>query len=123
MMGRKGRMMIADVKLLVGVVATAGLLAGCGGDKDLRPAFDGVPFRTNAKVVDKKVTRALFEAEVWNIAASPLGAREAVRFAGTTYCIENYGTSKIEWSIDLDDPEVPLPQSGGNALVQGTCET
>lgn len=114
-------MMIGNAKLLATALMAAGLLAGCGSDKKLRPVFDGVPFRTGAKVVDKKVSRAVFLAEVWDIDQSLLGAREATRFAGTAYCIENYGTSKIEWSIDLDDPDVPLPRSGDNALVQGTC--
>lgn len=109
------------MKAIASIVCLA-LLAGCGGDKDLRPLFDGVPFRTGAKVVDKKVSRAVFVAEVWDVEQSLLGAREAMRFAGTQYCIENYGTSKIDWSLDLDDPEVPLPRDGDNALVQGTCD-
>lgn len=118
-MGRE-RMMSVDLKLLAAAVVSVGLVAGCS-DKDSRPVFDGVAFRTKASVVDKKVSRAFFEAEVYDVAASPLGAREAMRYAGTTYCIENYGTSKIDWEIDLDNPEVPLPRDGDNALLRGTC--
>lgn len=114
--------MNSNVKFLAGILTAAGLLAGCGGSKDARPVFDGVPFRTKASVVDKKVSRALFEAEVVDAQASLLGAREAVRYAGTRYCIENFGTSKIDWQVDLDDPEAVLPLSKGSAIVQGTCK-
>lgn len=106
----------------ISLLVCLGLLAACGGDKDLRPVFDGVAFRTGAKVVDRKVSRAVFLAEVWDVDQSLLGAREAMRFAGTQYCIENYGTSKIEWPIDLDNPEEPLPRDGDNAVLQGTCD-
>ncbi|WP_254054869.1 hypothetical protein [Pseudophaeobacter sp. EL27] len=115
-------MMIGNVKLLTVALVSAGVLAGCG-DKDSRPVFDGVAFRTKASVVEKKVTRAFFEAEVFDVAASPLGAREAMRYAGTTYCIKNYGTSKIDWEVDLDDPEVPLPRDGDKAVLRGTCDS
>ncbi|MEP2718757.1 hypothetical protein [Pseudophaeobacter sp.] len=113
-------MMIGNVKILTVALVSAGLLAGCS-DKDSRPVFDGVAFRTKASVVDKKVTRALFEAEVYDVASSPVGAREAMRFAGTAYCIENYGTSKIDWQLDLEDPDAPLPRDGDNAVLRGTC--
>ncbi len=115
-------MMIGNVKLLTVALVSAGVLAGCS-DKDSRPVFDGVAFRTKASVVDKKVTRAFFEAEVFDVASSPVGAREAMRYAGTTYCIKNYGTSKIDWEVDLDDPDAPLPRSGDNAVLRGTCDS
>ncbi|MFC4215655.1 hypothetical protein [Pseudophaeobacter arcticus] len=112
--------MSVDIRLLAVAFVSVGLVAGCS-DRESRPVFDGVAFRTKASVVDKKISRALFEAEVYDVAASPLGAREAMRYAGTTYCIKNYGTSRIDWLIDLDDPEAPLPRDGDNALLRGTC--
>lgn len=115
-------MLMGHVKLMTATLVATALLAACS-DKDMRPVFDGVPFRTKASVVDKKVTRARFEAEVYDVAASPLGAREAMRYAGTTYCIQNYGTSRIDWPLDLDDPEVPLPRDGDNAVLQGVCKS
>lgn len=112
--------MIGHAKLLIAALLSAAVLSGCT-DKDLLPVFDGVAFRTKASVVDRKVSRAVFEAEVFDADASLLGAREAMRYAGTTYCIENYGTSKIDWKVDLDDPEAPLPRDGDKAVLQGTC--
>ncbi|KPD12550.1 hypothetical protein [Phaeobacter sp. 11ANDIMAR09] len=112
--------MIGNAKFLTAALLSATVLAGCT-DKDSRPVFDGVAFRTKASVVDKKVSRAVFDAVVFDVAASPLGAREALRYAGTTYCIEQYGTSKIDWQVDLEDPEAPLPRDGDNAVLRGTC--
>lgn len=114
-------MMIGYVKFLAGVLTAAGLLAGCGGGKDTLPVFDGVQFRSSSSSVDKKISRALFEVEVKEAQASLEGAREAVRFEGTRYCIENYGTSKVDWQTDLDNAQVPLTLVKGTAVVRGTC--
>ncbi|MEP1327444.1 hypothetical protein [Pseudophaeobacter sp.] len=115
------KMTAAGLKTLTLALACAGVLAGCSESRKNLPVFDGVAFRTSAAAVDKKVSRAVFEAQVRNAPASLEGAREAGRFAGTRYCIENYGTSKIDWAIDIDDPATPLPLDGDILVLQGTC--
>lgn len=113
-------MMTVHIKLLAAATVSVVALAACS-DAENRPSFDGVSYRTKASAVDRKTTRAFFEAEVLKVGAAATGAREAMRFAGTTYCIENYGTSKIDWQVDLDDPEAPLPRSGDTLVLRGTC--
>lgn len=122
MMLRMDQKMVEPVKLLTLAIACAGILAGCSESRKNLPVFDGVPFRTGAAAVDKKTSLAFFEAHVYDATASLEGAREAGRYAGTRYCIENYGTSKIDWTIDIDDPATPLPLDGDTLVFQGTCK-
>lgn len=104
------------------VIAAVLVLTGCEavvGNK--RPLYDGVPFKTSAKAVDKKVSRALFSVTVKDAGRSITGARQAAAHAGTRYCIENYGTSRIDWAVNPSDENAPLTLSGGDAIFQGTC--
>lgn len=97
-------------------------LASCGtissGKRDL---YDGVPFKAKARAIDKKADRALFSVEIKDAQRSTAGARQAAAHAGTKYCIEYYGTSRIDWVADPADETAPLTLSGGDALFQGTC--
>jgi uncharacterized protein YgiB involved in biofilm formation len=110
-----------NLKMTALACACAAVLAGCGESRKDLPVFEGVPFRTDASAVDKKVTRALFEAHVYDARSSLDGAREAARYAGTKYCIANYGSSKIDWAIDIDNPATPLPLDEDILVLQGTC--
>lgn len=121
MMRLNGHKSREALKLTLLAAACAGVLAGCSESRKDRPVFDGVPFRTDASAVDKKVSRAFFEALVYDARSSLDGAREAGRYAGTKYCIANYGSSKIDWAIDIDDPATPLPLAEDILVLQGTC--
>jgi uncharacterized protein YgiB involved in biofilm formation len=121
MMRLYGHMSRDALKLTVLAAACAGVLVGCGESRKDRPVFEGVPFRTDASVVDKKVSRAFFEARVYDARASLDGAREAARYVGPKYCIANYGSSQIDWAMDIDDPATPLPLDEDTLVLQGTC--
>lgn len=118
-MARKQAYRIATAMLCAGVA-----LASCGSvtSRDKRVSYDGVPFRTSSKALNKKVTLSQFEVVVKNALRSPKGARQAVHHEATAYCIENYGLSDIIWSVDPLDPEQELHLDGGNAVYTGMCD-
>jgi len=107
---------------LAGLLAAA-VLAACGTSvtNKNRTLYDGVPFKAKAKPVDKKADRAVFQIEIKGADRSVKGAREAAAHAGTTYCVVNYGTSKIVWVTDPADAEAQLTLTDGRATFQGTC--
>ena len=118
-MARKQAYRVAAVLL-----CTAFAVASCGSvtSRDKRVHYDGVPFKTSAKALNKKATLADFQIVVKDALRSPKGARLAVVHEATTYCIENYGSSDILWPIDPMDEEQDLRLDGGDAVYQGMCD-
>ncbi|MEX0304632.1 MAG: hypothetical protein AB3N24_19610 [Leisingera sp.] len=103
-------------------LAVAAFVSACGSTTaSNRPLYDGVPFKAKAKPVDKKTDRALFQVEIKGADRSVKGAREAAAHAGTKYCVQNYGSSKIAWVSDPGDEEAQLTLTDGRATFQGTC--
>ncbi len=109
--------------LFLATLAATTLVACDKLNESKRTRFDGVPFVVSAKVVDKKVTRAVFDVTVKEAARSYTGARLAAAHEGTRYCIENYGTSVITWQNDPYDEGADLVIAGGNAVFRGTCSS
>lgn len=85
--------------IIISVLAL-GVVAGCNR-ADERILFDGQAFRGKAKHVEKSDRRD-FTATVSPVSASVEGAREAGRYEGIKYCIEEYGTSRIAWAASPD---------------------
>ena len=104
-------------------MAVFALLAACG-DAPLRSnkvAFDGKYFRAKAKVVDKKVSPTDFTVVVRGVSASLDGAREAGRYEGTKFCVQNFGSSRIDWKVGPDtEPQKP-GISDDELTFSGTC--
>jgi len=90
--------------------------------KDKRILFDGHYFKTKAKAVDRKVSVAEFRVEVKNTGQSLEGARAAGAYAGTRYCIENYGSSQIVWARGPEDEPQNLVFDRDSLILQGTCQ-
>jgi len=107
--------------LLTGALLIATLLlTACSGERRAdRVAFDGVFFRSSASKVDRQ--RDVIEVAVSPVSASLEGAREAGRFEATRYCIQQYGTSNIDWTYGPDAEDGLLRISGDKLLLQGTC--
>ena len=105
------------------LTVVASLLSACGSTNN-RPTYDGVQFKTKAKAVDKKVSRADFVVEVQQASLSLEGARLAAHHAGVQYCIREagYGTSKIIWDVNPYDTEAQLNLVGGTAVFNGKCD-
>jgi hypothetical protein len=113
---------MAIKKTALVLLCAALALPSCGislRNKDV-VLYDGVAFRSKAKKVDKDRTH--FTAEVRDAAQSIPGALEAGRHAGVTYCIKNYGSSKIDWvkGPDIDPADVVL--EGGDLTFEGYCK-
>lgn len=107
--------------LLTGaLLIVALLLSACSGDRRAdRVAFDGVFFRSNASKVDRKRDR--FEVSVSPVSASLEGAREAGRYEAIRYCIENFGSSDIEWTDGPDAEDGTLTIANDRLLLSGAC--
>lgn len=100
------------------VVST--LVAGCTGTtrKVNAVKFDGHYFA--GRVSKVKVDPYRFTVRIRNAAKSISGAREAARYEATIYCIEQFGTSDIIWSIGPDDEAISL--SNGSLSLAGRCD-
>ncbi|KHA52731.1 hypothetical protein [Sulfitobacter geojensis] len=95
-----------------------GLVAGCTDSKN-RIAFDGQYFRVKVAKVDGQ--RDVFTVRIRDVARSLDGARAAGLHAGTAYCVENYGNSKIAWSVGPDTPPEQLQITDNTLVFQGVC--
>ncbi|WP_276150409.1 MULTISPECIES: hypothetical protein [unclassified Sulfitobacter] len=95
-----------------------GVMAGCTDSKN-RIAFDGQYFRVKVAKVDGQ--RDVFSVRIRDVARSLDGAREAGRHAGTAYCVEHYGSSKITWAVGPDTPPEQLQITDNTLVFQGAC--
>lgn len=107
--------------LWMGVALAALLLvSGCNGARADKVAFDGVNFRSNASAIDKQ--RDFFEISVKPASSSIDGAREAGRYESTRYCIENFGTSTVDWLQGPDAAAGTLNIVNDSLILRGTCK-
>lgn len=106
------------MKILIPSVLALALVAGCTDSKN-RIAFDGQFFRTKVSKVDKQ--RDVFTVRIRDVARSLDGAREAGRHAGVSYCVENFGTSEIIWSVGPDTAPEALQIVDNELTFQGVC--
>lgn len=105
------------ILLLIASVA----LSACGKNySDTRIRFDGEIFRGSAKAIDKS-DRRVFIATAGPVSKSLAGAREALRYEGTKYCIKWFGISEINWTIDPQAEATALPMDGDKLVIQGSC--
>ena len=103
-----------------GLLLLAGFLAltACTKTQD-RVFFDGQYFRTKAKHTSDD--RQSFTVRVPRITKGLAAAREAGRYEGTRYCVENFGTSEIAWVNGPDADEAALRINGTTLLLDGRC--
>lgn len=96
-------------------------LTACGKNySDRRIRFDGEIFRGSAKPVNRSDRRD-FVATAGPVSRSLAGAREAVRYEGTKYCIRWFGISDIDWEIDPQAEADLLPIDKDKITLNGTC--
>lgn len=105
------------MKYSVGMILTVLLVAGCGRGAD-RLAFDGQFYRTRLSDLDE---RHKFQVTAAPVSASLLGAREAARYEATVYCVNEYGSSAIQWVVGPDDADEALPIANDTLTLQGAC--
>ncbi|MDA7963068.1 hypothetical protein [Ruegeria sp.] len=107
-----------------GVLAALLLVSACGGSGATsdRLLFDGKSFRASAKPVDKKAAPGQFRVTVSGVSASLDGAREAGRHEGTRFCIQNFGSSRIVWTVGPDTEPQKLRIEKDKLTFAGTCQ-
>ena len=109
------------VWLTAGMMIALLALSACT-QRSARLLFDGNYYPTREKAADRSDRKA-FTVTVRRADQGLDGAREAGRHAGSKYCIENFGTSEIEWQSGPDDAPESLVVSNGNLLLAGRCFT
>ncbi len=115
---------IPSVRPAVAVLSLGALLlaAGCDRYRDRQVPFDGYLFKSKARAVDKKLSRADFTATIWPVSQSLKGTREAARYEGTKYCIAEYGTSQVDWTIGPDTPAEQFMIVDDTLTFSGRCD-
>jgi hypothetical protein len=107
-----------EMKLMIPIVAATLALTACENKND-RIAFDGEFFRTKVKKVDKQLD--VFTVNIRDVSRSLDGAREAGRYAGTEYCVAQFGSSEIEWSVGPETPTEQLQVVDDTLIFSGVC--
>lgn len=111
------------MRALILICAATLALTGCsslfdGTRRENRVYFDNVYFRGAAKAVDK-ADRRNFVSTARPVSRSPAGAREAVAYHATKYCIRWFGVSEITWETDPKAEVVPIEND--TIELRGTC--
>ena len=108
------------LRALATVVVASTLVAACSGTiRNVNAVkFDGHYFAGRAS--KSSADPHGFSVRIRNAAKSIAGAREAARYEATIYCIEQFGTSEIIWSIGPDDEAISL--SNGSLTLAGRCD-
>lgn len=114
------RMQATRIVAALGLVGGLALGAGCTKRED-RMLFEGHYFKAKAQAIDKKATLADFTVSVKDVSASLDGARAAGGYEGTRYCIQNFGSSRIDWTIGPETEPQHLPIDKDTLTLQGTC--
>lgn len=102
----------------LGVAATVGACENRRKKNDI--AFDGVFFTTKASYVTKDA-REHFTVQVMKASKSLDGAKEAGRYQATQYCVENFGSSNIDWISGPDSEPQDLRFDKETLIFEGNC--
>jgi len=105
--------------LAVALLAAGLALTGCAKKKD-RIFFEGNYYPIKVRAVDKS-DRQAFTLSVRRADQGLKGARAAGLHGGKTYCLENFGTSEIEWTVGPDAPARALGAESGGLSMSGRC--
>ena len=105
--------------LLLVLVAGLGLSA-CTKNSE-RIFFNGEFYPAKAKR-DKNVKQG-FVVTVRRANRGIEGAREAGRYEGTRYCVQNFGTSEVDWTRGPDGEGGALAVKGSSLVLTGSCVT
>ena len=108
--------MLRKTSLILGLAAVLAVSA-CAKTGD-RVRFAGNYYPAKAK---KAGERHVFTVTVRRVNQGLPGAREAGRYAGTTYCIKHFGDSTIAWNPGPDDPAARIIAQNGNLVLRGVC--
>ncbi|MFN2350240.1 MAG: hypothetical protein ABR558_11835, partial [Thioalkalivibrio sp.] len=103
----------------IGVAALILGLAGCA-DREQRMFFDGNYYPASSSA-DQRDLRG-FTASVTRASQGVAGAQAAALHEATRYCVNTYGTSRIDWANVTPGSDGPAyGQSGDRVSVAGRC--
>lgn len=105
------------MRLGISILVLGCALAACSNESE-KIAFDGKYFKTDLDDLD---ARHEFQVTASPVSASLLGAKEAARYEATIFCVNEYGSSAIEWVVGPDDPDETLPIANNTLTLQGAC--
>ena len=110
-------------KPAVGALVGLFVLSACGSvsSSKNRTYFDGLYFPATVKSVDKKRQRETFTVTLKKVSQSRKAAGEAGHFEGTRYCVEQYGTTVIDWVENPLDVAAEMIPVDDRFTFQGTC--
>ena len=109
-----------QLRAVATVVVASTLVAACSGTiRNVNAVkFDGHYFAGRAS--KSSADPHGFSVRIRNAAKSIAGAREAARYEATIYCIQQFGTTNIIWSIGPDDEAISL--SNRSLTLAGRCD-
>ena len=125
-MNDKTKMMVrAKVRAKVRIGAALAVLTAVTGCGDVlwnqeKVLFEGVEYKHKSSAVSRDDKRS-FEVQVRPVSASMVGAREAGKYEGTRYCIQNYGNSDIKWQVGPDSQVLPVEND--TLTLRGRCNS
>ena len=107
------------------VICAAAMVAGCSNLRERvsrsdRATFDGLYFPTSAKRIDRE-NRDHIQVFVQKPRQSLKAAREAGRYEAVRYCIQEYGTSQIDWINGPDVEDSGLVFDKDTLVLEGKC--
>lgn len=105
--------------LAVGLLAAGLAISGCA-KKGERVFFEGNYYPTKASAADRS-DRQSFTVSVRRAGQGLKGARAAGAHGGKRYCLENYGTSEIAWTVGPGAPPDALGAESGRLSMRGRC--
>ncbi|MDW3222281.1 MAG: hypothetical protein R8G34_05235 [Paracoccaceae bacterium] len=100
-----------------GILVLGFMLAACSNEAE-KISFDGQFYKTDIDGLD---ARHEFQVTAAPVSASLLGAKEAARYEATVFCVNEYGSSAIEWVVGPDDPDEVMPITNDTLTLQGAC--
>jgi hypothetical protein len=107
-------------RLIPAALLVTGLALSACSRKEERVLFDGNYYPTKARAADK-ADRKTFTVSVRRASRGLNGAKAAGAHAGKQYCLENFGTSEINWRVGPDAPEGTFDRSASSIALSGTC--
>lgn len=101
------------------ILLTVALVA-CSKKEDSGLRFDGQYYLAKSKKVDDNLS--VFTVTVEPVSSSLDGALAAGGYEGTRYCIKNFGTSVIKWTVGPKTEPTQLRIVDDTLTLQGRCD-
>ncbi|MBY5989197.1 MULTISPECIES: hypothetical protein [Roseovarius] len=106
-------------RTLVLALMAGAMLAGCARNSE-RVTFNGVFYKQKSKAASKD-NRQLFVVTVPRVDRGYDGALAAGAYEGKRYCVQNFGTSEIEWYRSPLAPRGTVQPDGNKLTFTGKC--